>query len=262
MAEAWERYRAEKGTPRAIWAWLRLAPHFGHLAPTAVTPAACRTYARARAKAGATAGTTWTELTFLRAALRYCKLCPPAEVALPPKPPPRDRHMSRAQYAELLAACETPHLRLFAQLALATGGRAGAIIELTWDRVDFERGLIRLGLGEQRRKGRATVPMTDSLRAALEAAHDARTSPYVVEYGGEPIASVKGALRRAAARAGMPWITPHVFRHTAAVWMAEAGVPMAQIAAFLGHTDSRVTERVYAKFSPDFLRGAARALEA
>jgi integrase len=44
--------------------------------------------------------------------------------------------------------------------------------------------------------------------------------------------------------------------------MAEAGVPMPEIAAFLGHTDSRSTERVYAKFSPEYLRKAARALEA
>jgi integrase len=49
-------------------------------------------------------------------------------------------------------------------------------------------------------------------------------------------------------------------RHTAAVWMAEAGVPMPVIAQYLGHTDSRITERVYARFSPDYLRGAADAL--
>jgi integrase len=262
VADAWIRYRTEKGTPRAAWAWLRLAPHFAHLAPAAVTPASCRAYGRARARAGATDGTIWTELTFLRAALRYAHLCPPAEVALPPKPPPRDRYMTREQYARVLAACETPHLRVFCALALATGGRSGAILELTWDRVDFERGLIRLGLGEQRRKGRATVPMTESLRLALEAAHEARTSPYVIEYAGGQVASVKGALRRAAARAGLDWVTPHVFRHTAAVWMAEAGVTMPEIAAFLGHTDSRITERVYARFSPDYLRRAARALEA
>jgi integrase len=69
------------------------------------------------------------------------------------------------------------------------------------------------------------------------------------------------ALKRAAVRAGVPWVTPHVFRHTAAVWMAEAGVPMPEIAAYLGHSDSRTTERVYAKFSPAYLRKASRALE-
>ena len=42
---------------------------------------------------------------------------------------------------------------------------------------------------------------------------------------------------------------------------AEAGVPMEQISAYLGHDDIRVTEKVYARFSPGFLRGAAGALE-
>jgi integrase len=52
-----------------------------------------------------------------------------------------------------------------------------------------------------------------------------------------------------------------MLRHSAAVWMAEQAVPMTQIAQFLGHTDSRITERVYARFAPQFLSTAADALE-
>ena len=33
--------------------------------------------------------------------------------------------------------------------------------------------------------------------------------------------------------------------------MAEAGVPMSVIAQYLGHSDSRLTERVYAQYSPE-----------
>jgi integrase len=44
--------------------------------------------------------------------------------------------------------------------------------------------------------------------------------------------------------------------------MAMAGVPMAVIARLLGHTDSRTTERVYAKHTPDYLRRAVAALSA
>lgn len=51
-----------------------------------------------------------------------------------------------------------------------------------------------------------------------------------------------------------------VTRLTAASWMAEAGIPMSEIAAVLGHRDSRTTERIYAKFSPDYLQRAVRAL--
>jgi integrase len=261
VATIFAAYLADKGKARARDAWRRLAPRFEALTPAQVTRQACRDYIAARRRDGVSDGTTATELTFLRAALRWAGAMPPAVVEMPPRPPPRDRYLTRAEYEKLLAECETPHLKLFVVLALATAARREALLQLTWDRVDFERGLIRLGTGEARRKGRATVPMTGPARHALELAHQARTSPTVIEYGGEGVATVRMALKRAAARAGVPWVTPHVFRHTAAVWMAEAGVPMPEIAAYLGHSDSRTTERVYAKFSPAYLRKASRALE-
>jgi integrase len=56
-------------------------------------------------------------------------------------------------------------------------------------------------------------------------------------------------------------VTPHDLRHTAAVWMAADGVSMGKIAQYLGHSDSRITEKVYARFAPEHLRDAASALE-
>jgi len=38
-------------------------------------------------------------------------------------------------------------------------------------------------------------------------------------------------------------------------------VPMPEIASVLGHSDSRLTERVYAVHSPGYLRNAVRSLE-
>jgi excisionase family DNA binding protein len=90
----------------------------------------------------------------------------------------------------------------------------------------------------------------------------AATSDFVVEHGGYQVASVKTGTRAAARRANLPGVTPHVLRHTAATWMAMAGVPMVEIARILGHRDSRITERVYAKHSPDYLRRAIGALSA
>jgi integrase len=95
---------------------------------------------------------------------------------------------------------------------------------------------------------------------ALTEAKEGATSPYVIEWGGERVMSVKKGVGAAARRAGVK-SSPHVLRHTAAVWMAEEGVPMQQIAQYLGHNDSRTTERVYARFSPDYLREAAKALD-
>jgi integrase len=199
-------------------------------------------------------------LTFLRAALTWHDKHHAAMVELPSKPPPRSDSLTREQYQHLLTTAAMPHVRLFIVLALATAGRMTAILELTWDRVDFERGQIRLGDGRQRRKGRATVPMNDTARAELMTAAEARTSEHVIEYGGKKINRIVKSFRTVATAAGMPWCTPHVLRHTAAVWMAEAGISISEISQYLGHTDSRITERVYARYSPGHLGRASRAL--
>ncbi len=103
--------------------------------------------------------------------------------------------------------------------------------------------------------------MNATSRKALHDAKEGAVSPFVIEWGGRRVASVKKALKGAGSRADLPWVTAHVFRHSAATHMAEAGVNMEKIAQFLGHSDSRLTERVYARFSPAFLKDAASSLE-
>ena len=105
------------------------------------------------------------------------------------------------------------------------------------------------------------VPVNDTLREALERAREGAMTDYVIEWAGQPVKSIKRGFREAVKRAGLGAdVTPHVLRHTAASWMAEAGVPMSEIAAVLGHRDSRTTERIYAKMSPEYLQKAVRAL--
>lgn len=262
VAAIFAAYQVERPRTRAAWAWQRLASTFGALRPDQVTVPLCRSYAEARRKAGASDGTIHTELTFLRAALNWQNSSTPARFEFPAKPPPNSRHLTRAEYARLRDAAVSPHVRLFIVLALATAGRMTAILELTWDRVDFEARTIRLADGPQTTKGRATVPMTDSARRELLAAHAARTCDHVIEYAGKRVAKIRKAFERAAEKAGLAWVTPHALRHTAAVWMAEAGTPMAEIAQFLGHTSEKITFRTYARFTPTYLRRAAGALEA
>jgi len=266
VAEIMDLYLVDKaalsGGERARYAWKRLSPVFAHLRPDQIDRPLCRAYVLLRRRAKALDGTIIKELSSLRAALRWQDKNTPAVIEMPPAPPPRSRHLTRAQYRALRdAARQTPHLFLFVVVAYTTAGRASAVLELTWDRVDLDTGMIRLGLGESRAKGRATVPMTDSARAALLEARQAALSDYVVEYAGRRVLSVKRAFAAAAKRAGVPWCTPHVLRHSAAVHMAESGIPMAEIGQYLGHSSESVTYRVYARFSPTYLRRAASALE-
>jgi Phage integrase family len=76
------------------------------------------------------------------------------------------------------------------------------------------------------------------------------------------VKSLKRALKTAARAAGITkTVSPHILRHSAAVHMAEDDVSMEKIQQFLGHSDINVTRRIYARFSPNYLRDAARALE-
>lgn len=56
-------------------------------------------------------------------------------------------------------------------------------------------------------------------------------------------------------------VTPHVLRHTAASWMVQRGVSFAKVARYLGHSDSRTTEQVYAHHAPDYLEDARAAFD-
>lgn len=52
---------------------------------------------------------------------------------------------------------------------------------------------------------------------------------HVIEWAGEPVASIKTGFAAAVRAAKLTGVSPHVLRHTAAVHMAEAGLSMAEI---------------------------------
>lgn len=268
---AWTGYRESLGAKSAAvtmgYEWKAIGPHFGGLPADAITEEDCDRYIATRRGKGRSDGTIWTELGHLRSALKWADkkgfIGKAPAIKRPERPPPRDKRLTKAQAKAFLNACDQPHVKLFVTLARTTGARMGAILDLKWDRVDFARKEIRLQDPDRPKtnKGRATVPMNASARKALQAAHKGATTPFVIEWGGHQVRSVKKALRSAGARCGLPWVTAHVFRHSAATWLAEAGVPMPEIAQFLGHSDSKITERVYARFSPNHLQDAAKNLD-
>lgn len=156
----------------------------------------------------------------------------------------------------------TPHVRLFIILAVTTGARMTAILQLRWDQVDFKHRTINFNQlnREQTNKRRPEVPINGRAYNALEEAARGALSDHVIEWDGNPVKSIKKAIRMAAVRSGIN-CSPHVFRHTAGVWMAQKDIPMQKIAQYLGHTSTRVTERTYARYSPSFMKDAAAALE-
>lgn len=246
---------------RLVGAWGNAKDTFGALRPDQITPELCAEYAAHRRAMGRSDGTILKEINVIRQGLNWNKVAT-ARFEAPSAPPPRDRYLTKEEARRLLDGCVQPHVRLFVRLALQTAGRRAAVLGLTWDRVDFEHERINLTVvGETNRKRRATVPMSDQLKAELQAAKEAAQTPYVIEYAGERVMNIKKGFAAAAMRAGLEDLTPHDLRHTAAVWMAEDGVPFEEIAQYLGHSSSKVTFAVYARFSPTHLRRASKSLE-
>lgn len=267
ISDLWEAYVRDRKqsvtrTDRFDGTWKALEKHFGHRMGNAVNQEDCRAYYRARKREGMSDSTIKTELEFLRACLRFKYGATAPKLWLPPASKPRERFLTKEEARQLLDDIEAPHVRLFVILALATGARMSAILDLTWDRVDLKRRTadFRPAGRHQTNKRRVVVPLNDRATEALLEAREGALTDNVIEYAGQPVKSVKKAIGAAGRRSGIP-VSPHVFRHTAAVWMAEQDVPMQQIAQYLGHTSTRVTEATYARYSPSFLKRASSALD-
>lgn len=271
VQDLWDAYLIDKaGKPVATvmpHEWKALKARFGGMDAEAIEIADCRAHIAERRAAGRKDGTIITELGRLRMVLKWAKKHKLIETAPDIERPPavkrKERHLTAFQVRALAAACKVPHLELFVHLAYATAGRAGAILGLTWDRVDFERDKIDLEDPDIKvpHKGRAIVPMTRTLKTRLLAARAGARSPYVIEWAGDRVGSVKKGLANTASAAKLPHTHPHLLRHSAAVRMAESGIEMEEIRSYLGHENVATTRRIYARFSPNHLRGAAASLE-
>jgi integrase len=250
------------GRGRLEWAHKRLIQRLGAKPADRLTDADAKLYAEQRATDGVSGGTTRTELQALRAALKWRYGKDALAVPLPPRSEARERWLTRDEADRLLAACERPHIRLAILLGLHTGARIGAVLALTWDRVHLDRKLIdfREPGAARTRKRRVALPINDVLAPALAEAKERATSPYVIEFAGKRVARIKNGIAATAKRAGVAGVTPHVFRHTAATWMAQAGVDMWQIAGMLGHSDPAMVSQVYGHHHPAHMADAARAL--
>ena len=228
------------------------------------------------------------ELEDLRAAIRYywengyCTFQVP--VALPPRSSPRVRWLTRSEAAHLLwtawrlrqnykgsttARPTAQHVARFILVALYTGTRAGAIcgagLESSSDRgwVDLEHGVFyRRGAGvRETKKRQPPVRLPARLLAHLRRWHRlGLAQKAVVEWNGEPVRRINKAFRSVREAAGLgDDVVPHSLRHTAATWLAQAGVSVWEAAGFLGMS-AETFERVYGHHHPDYQLAASEAV--
>ena len=78
------------------------------------------------------------------------------------------------------------------------------------------------------------------------------TTDHVIEWNGKPLKSIKTAFRKTAQRAGVPWCSPHVLKHTAITWLAKQGWGIEEISEFT-ETSFETVKRVYRHGRPENL---------
>jgi integrase len=83
---------------------------------------------------------------------------------------------------------------------------------------------------------------------------------YGVEWNGEAVKDCDKAFRNVARAAGLPDVTPHILRHTAATWLMQLGTDPWQSAEYLGMTLKTLLDN-YGHHHPDYLKGPREAFD-
>lgn len=271
---------AHRARPRAAIARLGcLERIIGDRSLADINGALCRQYAARRGSQTAAR----RELEDLRAAIGHYRregLCNeiPA-ITLPPRPPSRERWLTRDEAARLIWAAwrfreahgkdiraSRQHIARFILVALYTGTRSGAVCSAafgrspSFGRIDTERGVFhrRPESRAETKKRQPPVPLPPRLLAHMRR-WERRGDLAPVTWNGRPVERMKRAFANVAAGAGLPDVTPHTLRHTAATWLMQAGVDMWSAAGYLGMSVVTLT-RVYGHHHPDHLRAARDAI--
>lgn len=277
--DAWKNYRKQLGdrtTGKMLdHVWQKVGPFFGKYHPLQIDDELVSKYiehrtALFRKENGGrdpSSTTIHNDVNLVQCALNHAfhknLISKPVKLRKLPRSKPRERWLTDDEIQSLLEQCKiTPHLYVAVVLLLSTAARMTAVLELTWDRVDFDKRTIDLRTGEDpHSKRRAFVPMNDGLYTLLMQWREHCDSNWVVEYHGGPIKSIYPSFRRAARRSGLEDVHPHVLRHSSAVHMVAGGCKMERVSQYLGHSSVAVTERVYARFAPEHLRQEASTVD-
>jgi len=234
----------------------------GNLEPRELDQQVIRNYISVRVNqrdgGGVKDGTLRRELSAMLTAINHAidqriisSLDGPAKLKLPANSPPRLRYLSHDEEPKFWATAQAKggQIALFVALGLDTAARRGAILGLTWDRVDLRTRLIdyRDPKIKASKKRRVVVPIGDRLMPVLE-----KTLEETGGHGPLFNSKLRAAYHNFTRQLEMEWVTPHVMRHTWASLAAIDGVPLYHIAKMLGDTIATV-EKTYAHLAPDHL---------
>ncbi|MGN6324486.1 tyrosine-type recombinase/integrase [Pseudolysinimonas sp.] len=175
-----------------------------------------------------------------------------------PKPAQADpKFLTREEADRLLEALDARH-RFIVDFLLGTGLRFGEAAGLRPSRVSLDGARITVreawssttGLLSPVPKGKTerTVPVPPHLREELLWLVKMAEADMVFFPRLHSSNFRQRVWNPAVKAAGIPEATPHSTRHTYGSWLLQGGVPIAEIARLMGHTDEEIT-RMYARLA-------------
>jgi integrase len=149
-----------------------------------------------------------------------------------------------------------PHAAAALRLLMFTGARLREILDLQWDHVDLQRGLLFL---PDSKTGKKTIVLGAPAFAVLE--NLPRVGKFVIAGtdNDKPRADLQRPWALVSERADLAGLRLHDLRHSFASIGAGSGFGLPVIGKLLGHSNSKTTER-YAHLAADPLRRASDAI--
>ena len=276
-----------RSTGRLEISLAHLAEVFAGTRATAITFDRLNAYVSERRKAGAAPATIKNELNALRRAFKLARRA--RKVARVPDFPSlqganvRTGFFEAADFAALLPELPAA-LRAPFEFAYLTGWRMKSeVLRLTWDRVDFAAGVVRLEVGSTKTNAGRTFPfavlprlkaLLEGQRAYTDAVERAQSTivPHVFHRNGRPIRDYHEAWHRACRRAAVRKVGPleqvvrpqllgrvaHDLRRTAVRNLVRAGVPERIAMTLTGHKTRDIFDRYDIVSERDLADGVGR----
>lgn len=181
-----------------------------------------------------------------------------------PRPPlnnARERYLTTEEAQRLRASVEqsrNKQLKHIVGLLIHTGCRVSEILNSEWTHLDLERRLLRV---PQSKSGKARlVPLSLGALDIIAELPRYENCPFLIPNPKtkKPWVGIFMSWDTARKQAGLPDLRLHDLRHSAASFMAAAGIDLLTIGKVLGHANYKTTQR-YAHLSNDHLVDAVEA---
>lgn len=178
---------------------------------------------------------------------------------LPAESKPRQRWLTATEMKLMLETSRRTDVPLWfdqgLHLSFLTGQRISAILGLRWDQIEGDVIDFNFGV-DPRSKRRGIIPVTAAIAVILKECEG--NSPLVL--GPVTYTEFLNEWYRVCGLCGIEGATPHTLRHTVATQLVAKGIPILEVSRMLGHSNTVITERVYAKFAPEFTRRASEEM--